>query len=42
MEVAAYLVSKAKSVTVVGRSLVPFSSSLGERIGAILFKVCTM
>ena len=36
MEVAACLVSKCESVTVVGRSAVPFKFSLGETIGLAL------
>lgn len=38
MEVAAYLVSKARSVTVVGRGRIPFSS-LGDRVGVMLLNV---
>lgn len=33
MEAAAYCVSRVKSVTVVGRSKVPFLSSLGQDVG---------
>lgn len=39
MEVASFLVGKAKSVTVVGKSSVPFLNSLGEKIGNIILEV---
>lgn len=39
MEVAAYLVDKATSVTVVARAKVPFEYALGLRIGTILQKL---
>lgn len=43
MEVAAHLVGKAKSVTVLGRSAIPYASVLGEKIGNILLGVsCTI
>ncbi|XP_067931278.1 apoptosis-inducing factor 3-like [Watersipora subatra] len=36
MEVAAFLCGKAKSVTVLGRSSLPFARVLGERVGKIV------
>jgi NAD(P)H-nitrite reductase large subunit len=39
MEVAAALVAKAKSVTVVGMEKVPFERVLGAEVGAVLQKV---
>ncbi|XP_033123203.1 apoptosis-inducing factor 3-like [Anneissia japonica] len=40
VEVAAYLANKASSVTVIGRSSVPYESSLGKTIGGALQKLC--
>lgn len=41
MEIASYLVSKAKSVAVVGsgRTKVPFEKLLGEKVGKMYVKV---
>ena len=39
MEVAAYLSDKATSVTVIGRSAIPFANVLGKEIGTLLKKV---
>ena len=39
MESAATLVSKAASVTVVGKSKTPFAQVLGEQVGCALLKV---
>jgi len=39
MEVAASVVGKAKSVTVIGRSAIPFANLLGEQIGKIIMEV---
>jgi apoptosis-inducing factor 3 len=39
MEVAAYVVKKAKSVVVIGMEKVPFERVLGEQIGTALQKV---
>lgn len=40
MELAAFLSGKATSVTVVGRSEIPFANVLGKDIGQLLKKVC--
>ncbi|XP_071946293.1 apoptosis-inducing factor 3-like [Antedon mediterranea] len=40
VEVAAYLANKASSVTIVGRSTVPYEASLGKDIGGALQKLC--
>ncbi|EDO47566.1 predicted protein, partial [Nematostella vectensis] len=39
MEISAYLLEKASSVTVVGRSKIPFANILGEKIGGLLKKL---
>jgi len=39
MELAAFLSGKATSVTVVGRSEIPFANVLGKDIGGLLKKV---
>ena len=41
MEVAAYLADKAASVTVIGRSSIPFAKVLGKKVGSLLKKVWT-
>lgn len=37
MEVASYAVGKVKSVTVVGRSKIPFDRQLGDKIGSRIY-----
>ena len=39
MEVAAFLADKAKTVTVLGRSAIPFKALLGEKVGKIILNV---
>lgn len=39
MEIAAYMKDKAKSITIISRSEVPFSKSLGNQIGAQIKEV---
>ena len=39
MEIAAYLLSKAKTVTVLSRSEIPFKTTFGEDVGNIIKKV---
>ena len=39
LEVAAYLVDKASTITVVGRADVPLQQLLGDRIGLVVKKV---
>lgn len=42
MEVAAFLADKASSVSVIGKSDVPFQAVLGKQIGEVAMKVNIM
>lgn len=42
MELAAFLSGKATSVTVIGKSEIPFVNVLGKDIGSLLKKVISM
>lgn len=39
MEVASYCIGKVKSVTVIGRDVVPFKQVWGERVGSAILKI---